>query len=102
VRPAVRICLHSTAAGRFGPLHSANVAQADATRLAALAWAAGLLGCARRRVLAHTPLLLPPLLAALAAPSPTVATEAIRALVSGARLHGLSDAWARGKRPEWS
>lgn len=55
---------------------------ADATRLAALAWAGGLLGCARRRVLAHTPLLLPPLLAALAAPSPSVASEAVRVLAT--------------------
>jgi len=59
------------------------VTQAEATRLAALAWAAGLLGRARRPVLAHTPLLLPPLLAALSAPSPAVATKAVRVLVRG-------------------
>ena len=58
-----------------------SINQAEATRLAGLAWAAGLLGRARREVLAHTPLLLPPLLAALSAHSPIVANEAVRVLV---------------------
>ena len=64
------------------PLTHCHMApQAEATRLAALAWAAGLLGRARAPVLAHAPLLLPPLLVALSAPSPAVATEAVRVLV---------------------
>lgn len=43
--------------------------------------AGALLGVARGAVLAHAPLLVPPLLAALAAPAPAVAAQAIQILV---------------------